>query len=151
MSLFLKIPRVARAFEYMAVAHAGQLYGDLPYFTHPYDVARTVKDPTEDELVAALLHDVVEDTNRTLMDIEDHFGASVANYVDLLTKKPNMSYDEGIIRIVQSGMISAVKIKWADNYVNMNGDKSGMPSERRERLNKKYANSFLTLSAVLGY
>lgn len=150
MQMFLNIPRVARAFEYMCVAHEGQLYGSLPYFTHPMLVAETVKNPTEDELVAALLHDVVEDTDRTLQDIEDNFGTRVMSIVDLLTKRRGITYQEGIMRIVDSGDLSAIKIKWADNYVNMNGDKSHMEKVRRDRLNEKYAKSFLTLSAVLG-
>lgn len=150
MQLFLNIPRVARAFEYMSVAHAGQMYGDLPYFTHPLAVAEAVKEPTEDELVAALLHDVVEDTPRTLQDIADAFGDRVTGTVDLLTKQAELSYQAGIIRIVNSGNRSAMKIKWADNYVNMNGDKSHMDQDRRDRLNTKYAASFITLSSVLG-
>ncbi len=150
MQLFLNIPRVARASEYMTVAHAGQLYGDLPYFTHPLAVAEMVKDPTEDELVAALLHDVVEDTEKTIEDIVNTFGNRVGSIVNLLTKVPGMSYQDNILRIVNSGDRSAIKIKWADNYVNMNGDKSHMTPERRDRLNTKYAASFLTLSSVLG-
>ncbi len=150
MQLFLKIPRVARAFEYMSVAHKGQMYGDLPYFTHPLEVAEMVKEPTEDELVAALLHDVVEDTARTLQDVADSFGDRVTTIVDLLTKQKGMAYQDGILRIVNSGNRSAIKIKWADNFVNMNGDKSHMSPERRDRLNTKYAASFLTLSSVLG-
>lgn len=150
MQLFLNIPRVARAFEYMSVAHAGQMYGDLPYFTHPLAVAEAVKEPTEDELVAALLHDVVEDTERTLHDIAEAFGDRVTGIVDLLTKQERLSYQAGILRIVNSDNRSAMKIKWADNYINMSGDKSHMDKDRRDRLNTKYAASFLTLSSVLG-
>jgi (p)ppGpp synthase/HD superfamily hydrolase len=125
------------------------MYGDLPYFTHPLAVAEAVKEPTEDELVAALLHDVVEDTPRTLQDVSDYFGDRVASIVDLLTKRAGIPYQDGILRIVNSGNRSAIKIKWADNYVNMNGDKSHMDQDRRDRLNTKYAASFITLSAVL--
>ena len=149
MHLFLRIPRVARAFEYMSVAHAGQMYGDLPYFTHPLAVAEAVKEPTEDELVAALLHDVVEDTSRTLQDIADNFGGRVTDIVDLLTKRPNNTYQENIMRIVNSGDISAIKVKWADNYVNGRADKTHMDKTRREKLDARYAASFHTLSAVL--
>lgn len=150
MQLFLNIPRVARAAEFMTLAHEGQMYGELPYFTHPLQVAEMVREPTEDELVAALLHDVVEDTPVTLEEIAANFGDRVTAMVDLLTKRKGMAYQEGILRIINSGNRSAIKIKWADNYVNMNGDKSHMSAERRERLNTKYAASFLMLSAVLG-
>lgn len=150
MQLFLNIPRVARAAEFMILAHEGQMYGELPYFVHPLQVAEIVKEPTEDELVAALLHDVVEDTQITLEEIAANFGDRVTAMVDLLTKPSGMDYQTGILRIVNSGNRSAMKVKWADNYVNMNGDKSHMSPDRRERLNTKYAASFLTLSSVLG-
>jgi hypothetical protein len=46
---------------------------------------------------------------------------------------------------------SATKVKWADNRVNMSSDKSAMPTDRRERLNQKYSESFPLLTAALGY
>lgn len=151
MQLFLHIPRVAQALELCMVAHREQNYGLLPYYTHPLQVAEALPNPTEDELIAALLHDVVEDTEWTLKDIADRFGDTVAEIVGLVTKDNDLTYDQNIMRIVSSGNRSAVKVKWADNQINMAGDKSWMDSERRERLNNKYAKSFLTLSAVLGF
>lgn len=150
MQLFLKIPRVAQALEFAIVAHREQNYGLLPYYTHVLDVAEKVPEATEDELVAALLHDVVEDTCFTLKDVADRFGDNVAKIVGLLTKDPNMTYEQNILRIISSGNVSAMKVKWADNNANMTGDKSHMKPERRERLNEQYAKSFTMLSAVLG-
>lgn len=151
MQLFLHIPRVAQALEFCMVAHREQNYGLLPYYTHPLQVAEAVPEPTEDELVAALLHDVVEDTEWTLTDVAARFGDTVGGIVALVTKDDSLTYDQNIMRIVSSGNRSAVKVKWADNQVNMSGDKSWMPSARRERLNAKYAKSFVTLSSVLGF
>jgi len=156
MQLFLRIPRVAEAFEFCVVAHREQRYGARPYYTHPLEVAETVANgpfanhATEDEIIAALLHDVVEDTPFTLQDIADQFGDSVAEIVGLLTKDRSLTYEGNILRIISSGNRAAIKVKWADNMANMSGDKSGMDAERRERLNAKYAKSFSTLSAVLG-
>ena len=50
MQLFLRIPRVAEAFRLCVEAHGNQKYGDLPYFTHPLEVAEALTNPTEDEL-----------------------------------------------------------------------------------------------------
>lgn len=156
MQLFLRIPRVAEAFEFCVVAHREQRYGGRPYYTHPLEVAETVANgpfaqyATEDEIIAALLHDVVEDTQFTLQDVADQFGDNVAEIVSLVTKDSSLSYEGNILRIIASGNLSAIKVKWADNMANMSGDKSDMSAERRERLNAKYAKSFPLLSAVLG-
>ncbi|MBI2453611.1 bifunctional (p)ppGpp synthetase/guanosine-3',5'-bis(diphosphate) 3'-pyrophosphohydrolase [Candidatus Peregrinibacteria bacterium] len=72
--------RVRRAYDFAEEAHKGQkrFSGD-PYIEHPLEVAALLLDfhPDEDSLVAALLHDVAEDTARTLDDIEHVFGADV--------------------------------------------------------------------------
>lgn len=151
MQLFLKIPRVAKAFEFMVSAHAGQKYGDLPYFTHPLEVAEAVKNPTEDELIAALLHDVIEDTEMDSSLLKTMFGDNVYDIVMLLTNDSNLSYETNIMNIVSSGNHSAMKIKWADNLVNMTGDKSFMSEERRDNLNRRYAKSFEILSGILKF
>jgi len=150
MQPFLSNPRVARAFYYMVNAHREQMYGDLPYFTHPLHVAENLPNPTEDELVAALLHDVPEDTVFTLSDIAHEFGDNVHHIVSLVTKDPTLNYQGNILRVINSKNRAAMKVKWADNMANMASDKSHMSAERRARLNKKYAGSFPLLSAALG-
>lgn len=149
MQLFLKIPRVAKAFQFMVMAHDKQMYGDLPYFIHPLAVAEALVDPTEDELVAALLHDVIEDTSIDSSLIEVMFGKNVYDIVMLLTKDGEISYEANIINIVASGNRSAMKVKWADNLVNMTGDKSYMTDIRRDKLNQRYTKSFEILSGIL--
>ena len=68
--------------------------GEL-YISHPIAVARIVADIGLDEmsLVAALLHDAVEDTEITLSDVETQFGAEVAGLVDGLTKLERLQFD----------------------------------------------------------
>lgn len=79
--------RKARAFA--ARAHDGQLrkYTNEPYIVHPISVAEIVKivPHTPEMVAAALLHDTVEDTDTTLLEILDEFGPTVARYVDGLT------------------------------------------------------------------
>jgi len=97
-----------------------------------------------------MLHDIVEDTHWQLMHVNEQFGPNVADIVELVTKDNSLSYEGNIARIIASGNISAMKVKWADNLANMSGNKSHMSSERRNRLNSKYTGSFADLSAVLG-
>jgi guanosine-3',5'-bis(diphosphate) 3'-pyrophosphohydrolase len=80
------------ALDLAAKAHAGQRRkgGRIPYINHPVEVARLVAEDgwPEAAVIAALLHDVVEDTDVALAQIEDSFGAEVAALVDALTDRP---------------------------------------------------------------
>lgn len=72
--------RIVRAYDFAEEAHAGQKrFSGEPYITHPLSVAEIMIDfhPDEDAIIAALLHDVVEDTVKTLDDIESNFGPTV--------------------------------------------------------------------------
>ncbi|MHB1558386.1 MAG: HD domain-containing protein [Isosphaeraceae bacterium] len=75
-------PRVERALRWAAVLHAGQTRkaSEIPYFAHVAAVAMIVEHAGfgEDAVIAALLHDTVEDTDATLKDVEDRFGPAVA-------------------------------------------------------------------------
>ncbi|HLT93029.1 MAG TPA: HD domain-containing protein, partial [Membranihabitans sp.] len=82
--------QIQRAFEMANESHAHQKRksGEL-YIFHPIEVARICVDemglgPTA--VIAALLHDIVEDTNTTLEEIEEKFGKKVSLLVDGLTK-----------------------------------------------------------------
>lgn len=78
-----------RAYVYAMRAHGSQkrASGD-PYFTHPLEVAAILTDLRLDDatIVAAILHDTVEDTGATLEEIENLFGREIAQLVDGLTK-----------------------------------------------------------------
>ncbi|HHI81833.1 MAG TPA: bifunctional (p)ppGpp synthetase/guanosine-3',5'-bis(diphosphate) 3'-pyrophosphohydrolase, partial [Rhizobiales bacterium] len=77
-----------KAYVYAMKAHGSQTRasGD-PYFSHPLEVAAILTGFKLDTatIVAALLHDVVEDTETTHQEIEDLFGAEIASLVDGLT------------------------------------------------------------------
>jgi GTP pyrophosphokinase len=79
-----------------SAAHINQsrMSGEL-YISHPIAVARIVAEIGLDEvsLVAALLHDAVEDTEITLTDVEARFGSEVAGIVDGLTKLERLQFD----------------------------------------------------------
>jgi len=88
----IEIPIVNKAFTYASAAHAavGQVrkYSGAPYIVHPVEVCAivsSVPDHTPEMLAAALLHDVVEDTEVTIEQIEAMFGPVVMNHVSWLT------------------------------------------------------------------
>ncbi len=87
--------RVLEAFRFADEAHRGQDREDgAPYITHPIQVARyTLRFPLdEDSVCAALLHDVVEDCDVSLDEIEERFGPVVRGFVDGLTKLKGLQF-----------------------------------------------------------
>ncbi len=84
------IVRIRKAFEFANTAHAGvKRKSGEPYIIHPLAVAKIVIEEiglSATSIIAALCHDVVEDTDYTLEDISNLFGEKVASIVDGLTK-----------------------------------------------------------------
>jgi (p)ppGpp synthase/HD superfamily hydrolase len=80
---------VEKAKEFAARAHMGQVrkYTGVPYIVHPIEVMEIVSTVEHDDamLAAALLHDVVEDTDHTIDDIRGEFGDDIASLVSDLT------------------------------------------------------------------
>ena len=85
---------VSKAFEFANDAHRNvRRRSGEPYMLHPIAVAQIVVDDIGlgyKSISAALLHDVVEDTDYTVEDIRDHFGDKIASLVDGLTKIKNV-------------------------------------------------------------
>src|SRR6266567_5670655 len=80
---------IQRAYYVANQAHQGALRrSGEPYIQHPLEVALLLAAMRIDAagIVAALLHDVVEDTHYSLDDLREHFGLAVANIVDGVTK-----------------------------------------------------------------
>lgn len=82
-------PRVQEALDFAREAHKGQKrkYSGEDYIVHPIEVAEIVASVggTEEQIMAGLLHDVAEDTKKTLADITARFGPIVGGYVEGLT------------------------------------------------------------------
>ena len=85
-----KVELITKAFNFANAAHKGiKRRSGEPYIMHPLAVARIVSNEIgmgSTSICAALLHDVVEDTDYTVEDIENLFGAKIAQIVDGLTK-----------------------------------------------------------------
>ena len=86
---------VKKAYEFAEKAHEGQFRRDkkTPYFTHPVAVAGIVRAAggTDEEVAAALLHDVVEDTKHGIHEIRNEFGYRVADIVIELTDQDDIA------------------------------------------------------------
>ena len=91
-------PLTREALDFANQRHAGQTrdLDDLPFVTHPMEVARLLHEAGyQDEVVAAgVLHDVLEDTDAERSDLESRFGRRVAELVEALTDDPSIVDDD---------------------------------------------------------
>lgn len=94
-------------------AHAGQYdKGGLPYILHPLKVMHYLKTDDEELQCIALGHDLVEDTNVTLMAIHREFGGRVVSAIEALTRDNNMSYKAYKDQVMRNP--DAIRVKMAD-------------------------------------
>ncbi len=125
------VDAITRAMIFAQQQHGGQVrHSGEPYIIHPVGCARIVVDVGMDDVsvIAALLHDTVEDTGATLADIEREFGAEVAIIVDGVTKLSRIHFDskeehqaENYRKLIVSmaGDIRVLIVKLADRLHNM--------------------------------
>ncbi|MFY9480446.1 MAG: bifunctional (p)ppGpp synthetase/guanosine-3',5'-bis(diphosphate) 3'-pyrophosphohydrolase [Ilumatobacteraceae bacterium] len=152
---------INRAYEVASAAHQHQsrMSGEL-YISHPIAVARIVADIGLDEmsLVAALLHDAVEDTEITLSDVEMQFGAEVAGLVDGLTKLERLQFDSreaqqaATMRKMLVAMAKDMRvliIKLADRMHNMRTIASA-PVDKQRRVAQETLDIYAPLAHRLG-
>ncbi len=105
-----------RAVQLAASAHAGQVdKGGQPYLLHVLRVALAVNDPNA--RIAAVLHDLVEDTNVTLAHLEaEGFAAPILEAVECLTRPHGARYADYVIRLKGNAIARQVKLSdLADN------------------------------------
>jgi (p)ppGpp synthase/HD superfamily hydrolase len=117
-----------RAIEIAASAHAGQTdKASQPYILHPLRVMLRVG--TEHERMAAVLHDVVEDTSVTLERLaEEGFPEPVLLAVQALTKSNGESNLQAATRAASNSIARTVKL--ADNAENMDLSRISSPTEK---------------------
>jgi (p)ppGpp synthase/HD superfamily hydrolase len=98
-------------------AHWGQTdKANLPYITHPLRIMGRMQ--TQEEMIVAVLHDVVEDTDITLDDLRmNEFSAEIVTAVDALSRREDESYEAFIDRIALNPL--AVRVKLGDLRDNM--------------------------------
>jgi GTP pyrophosphokinase len=152
---------VGAAFDLAVEAHEGQKRATgEPYVTHPIASAQITADLGIDPVAvqAALLHDVPEDTEFGLTDLEERFGAEVAHMVDGVTKLSKFSTHsheqrqaENIRKMLlaMAEDIRVVLIKLADRLHNMR-TLYGLPSEKQERIARQTMEIYAPLAERLG-
>ena len=136
--------QVENALEYSIKMHEGQVRkSGLPFVSHCIDVANILIDWNMDHttIVSALLHDVVEDTEVKLSDIENEFGSDVALLVDGVTKVENIAFRskehkqaENFTKLFLSLAkdLRVIIIKFADRLNNMETLQFLSPEKRKE-------------------
>jgi (p)ppGpp synthase/HD superfamily hydrolase len=130
-----KMTLLEKAIEIALRAHAGQKGKDgSPYILHPLRVMTRVG--TDEERIAAVLHDVVEDSDVTLDDLRQAgFSEKVLTTVKLLTHEEGVSYEDYVNRLKSDPM--ARRIKLADLEDNSDIRRlSGIEEKDLERLRK---------------
>jgi len=107
-----------KALKFITTKHGGQKRNNgNPYIIHPIRVSQEVRGIKIK--TAALLHDVIEDTNTTYLEVEKEFGEKVAIMVDIMTHPKGMSYIDYIKRIKKTKNKGAIAIKIADISDNL--------------------------------
>ena len=137
--------KILEAFELAKSAHESQKRNSgTPYITHPLVVAEIVADMKldDDSICAALLHDVVEDTEYTSEDIKEKFGEQVALLVDGVTKLEKIQFSSKEERdmenlrkmfLAMASDIRVIIIKFADRVHNMTTLISMSEEKQREK------------------
>jgi len=156
-----QIETIMRAYELGAAAHKGQTRktGE-PYISHPVAVAQELADMRLDAqaIAAAILHDVVEDTDVTLADIEKQFGPDVASIVDGVSKLDQIEFHSRAeaqaesFRKMMLAMIEDIRVilvKLADRLHNMQ-TLDAMPAEKKSRIARETLDIYAPIANRLG-
>ena len=154
-----KVDLITKAFNFARKAHEGvrRLSGE-PYIMHPIAVAQIVSEEIglgSTSICSALLHDVVEDTDYTVDDIQNIFGPKIAQIVDGLTKISGGIFGDKTsaqvenfkkLLLTMSDDIRVILIKIADRLHNMRTLGSQLPNKQY-----KIAGETLSIYAPLAY
>ena len=151
-----------RAYQFGEAAHRGQRRNSgEPYITHSVEVAKILADLQLDSVTVAsgLLHDVIEDTELTLADVEGAFGKEVAAIVDGLTKIAKLptggstqerqveSYRKLLLSIAKDARVIIVKL--ADRLHNMR-TLDWLSPEKRRRIAQETRDLYAPLAHRFG-
>lgn len=156
-----EVTKIERAYRYAEQCHSGQLRqsGD-PYITHPLAVANILADMRLDHesLMAALLHDVIEDTGVTKGQISRRFGRTVADLVDGVSKLSEIEFETKAqlqaesfqkMTLAMSKDIRVVLVKLADRLHNMR-TLGVLPPEKRRRIARETLEIYAPIAQRLG-
>src|SRR5246127_4936599 len=152
---------VRKAYEFSQKNHAGQHRASgEPYLVHPLEVALVLAEMKMDSVAVAagLLHDSVEDTSVTIVDIRKEFGEQVAHIVEGVTKIGQIDFSsreeqqaENLRKMMLAMVddIRVVLIKLADRLHNMR-TLEHLPPERQQKIAKETLDIFAPIAHRLG-
>ncbi|PPE65492.1 RelA/SpoT family protein [Caldimonas caldifontis] len=156
-----EIKRIREAYKYADAAHLGQFRASgEPYITHPIAVAGLCSEWKLDAqaIMAALMHDVMEDSGATKLDLAERFGAATAELVDGLTKLDKLQFStreesqaESFRKMLlaMARDVRVVLIKLADRLHNMR-TMGAMPSSKRGRIARETLDIYAPIAHRLG-
>lgn len=152
---------ITRAYESARTAHRDQTRSSgESYINHPLAVARIVAELGLDEttIAAALLHDAVEDTELTIEQVQQEFGAEVGSIVDGVTKLDRLQFDSREAQqaatmrkmlVAMARDLRVLIIKLADRLHNMRTI-AAMPAEKQRRIAQETMDIYAPLAHRLG-
>lgn len=156
-----QVAEVYRAYLFGAEAHEGQkrLSGE-PYIYHPLAVARILAEMRMDapSLVAAILHDVIEDTPTAKEQIAERFGQEVAELVDGVSKLTNIQFESKAeaqaenfrkMMLAMARDLRVIIIKLADRLHNMR-TLQHLPEYKQQRIARETLDIYAPLANRLG-
>ncbi|HEY0268682.1 MAG TPA: HD domain-containing protein, partial [Methyloradius sp.] len=158
---FEDIAQVWEAYRFSAAAHAGQIRkSGEPYITHPVSVTCVLATLHMDvpTLIAALLHDVVEDTGVTKQQVAEQFGKQVAELVDGLSKLDKIEFQSATqaqaenfrkMLLAMSQDVRVILVKLADRLHNMQ-TLDVMAPEKRRRIARETLDIYAPIANRLG-
>ncbi|WP_369943406.1 RelA/SpoT family protein [Xanthomonas medicagonis] len=156
-----QIPLLRRAWEVGAAAHAGQTRkSGEPYITHPVAVAGVLAELGLDveALIAAILHDTIEDTPLTRAELAAEFGEAVAELVDGVTKLDKLKFRDRQeaaaesfrkMLLAMSRDLRVIMIKLADRLHNMR-TLGAQSAEARSRIARETLEIYAPIAQRLG-
>jgi len=156
-----QIERVFQAYQFSAKAHEGQqrMSGE-PYIHHPLEVAHILGEMRMDHqtLMAAILHDVIEDTPTAKEEIRKKFGKTVAELVDGVSKLTQIKFDTveeaqaqnfRKMLMAMSHDIRVIMVKLADRLHNMR-TLGSLRHEKRVRIARETLEIYVPIAQRLG-
>jgi RelA/SpoT family (p)ppGpp synthetase len=156
-----QVARVLEAYEFGAAAHQGQTRkSGEAYITHPVAVAQELGEMHLDSeaICAAILHDVVEDTEASLEDIREKFGEEVALIVDGVSKLDQIQFRSRAeaqaesFRKMMLAMIEDIRVilvKLSDRLHNMQ-TLGAMPAAKKKRIARETLDIYAPIANRLG-